>query len=60
MQLCPDAINDFKAIYRDEFGVDLSDDEATEKARQLLQFFETVAHALRQASERHRAPDGKS
>jgi hypothetical protein len=36
MYLSPDAIKEFKAIYRAEYGVELSDAEAEEKARNLL------------------------
>ena len=59
MQLSPDAIADFKAIYRTEYGVELSDAEAEEKARRLVQLFETMAHALTRVPERHRALDSE-
>ena len=38
-QLSREAIDDFKAIYKDEFGKDLSDDEVREMAMRLLHFF---------------------
>jgi len=38
-QLSRKAIDEFKAIYRDEFGRDLSDDEVREVAFRLLSFF---------------------
>ena len=38
-QLSRQAIDEFKAIYRDEFGQELSDDEAQEIATRLLRFF---------------------
>lgn len=36
------AIEEFKAIYKEEFGVELSDEEATEKAQGLLQLFSST------------------
>ena len=38
-QLSREAIDSFKAIYQEEFGVLLSDDEVQEIAMQLLRFF---------------------
>ncbi len=38
-QLSREAINEFKAIYRDEFHENLSDDEVQEIAMRLLRFF---------------------
>ena len=38
-QLSREAIDEFKAIYQDEFGEVLSDDEAREIAMRLLRFF---------------------
>jgi len=38
-RLSRQAIDDFKAIYQDEFGVTLSDDEVQEIAMRLLRFF---------------------
>jgi hypothetical protein len=38
-QLSREAIDEFKAIYQDEFGVILSDDEVQEIAMRLLRFF---------------------
>ena len=38
-QLSREAIEEFKAIYQDEFGEILSDDEVQEIAMQLLRFF---------------------
>jgi hypothetical protein len=38
-QLSREAIDDFKAIYQDEFGDILSDDEVREIAMRLLRFF---------------------
>jgi hypothetical protein len=38
-QLSREAIEDFKAIYQEEFGEVLSDDEVQEIAMRLLRFF---------------------
>lgn len=38
-QLSRSAIDEFKSIYEDEFGVVLSDDEVREIAHRLLRFF---------------------
>jgi hypothetical protein len=38
-QLSREAIAEFKSIYKDEFGQDLSDDEVQETATSLLRFF---------------------
>jgi len=38
-QLSREAIEEFRAIYKDEFGVELSDDEVKEIATRLLRFF---------------------
>ncbi len=38
-QLSREAIDDFKAIYKDEFGNELSDDEVQEVALRLLRLF---------------------
>ena len=38
-QLSRQAIDEFKTIYQEEFGVNLSDDEVQEIAMRLLRFF---------------------
>ena len=38
-QLSREAIEEFKAAYKDEFGEELSDDEVREIAMRLLRFF---------------------
>lgn len=38
-QLSQEAIEEFKAIYRDEFGENLTDSEAKEMASRLLRLF---------------------
>jgi len=42
-QLSREAIDEFKAIYQDEFGVHLSDDQVQEIALRLLRFFGILA-----------------
>lgn len=46
MQLNHDDIQEFKNIYRQEFGVELSDAEAERRARQLLTFHEAIFQVL--------------
>lgn len=43
-QLSRDAVDDFKAIYLEEFGDTLSNDEAREIATRLLRFFGILAN----------------
>lgn len=42
MQLSKAAIEEFKRIYKEEFGEELSDQEATEKAQRLISFFKII------------------
>lgn len=42
-QLSREAIDEFKAIYKEEFGETLSDDEVQEIAMRLLRFFGILA-----------------
>jgi len=44
-QLSREAIDEFKAIYKDEFGELLSDDEVQEIALRLLRFFGILTKA---------------
>lgn len=41
-ELLLQAIEEFKIIYQEEFGVELSDEEATVKAQGLLQLFDCL------------------
>jgi hypothetical protein len=45
-QLSREAIDEFKAIYQEEFGVILSDDEVQEIAMRLLRFFGIINRPL--------------
>lgn len=36
------ALQDYKAIYKKRYGVELSDQEAQEKGRKLLEFFKLI------------------
>ncbi len=45
-QLSHQAIEEFKAIYRDEFGEDISDDEAQEIDLRLLRLFDLLLQPL--------------
>lgn len=40
--LSPQAVKEFKEIYREETGLELSDDKALELATQLIGFFEVI------------------
>ncbi len=37
-----EAVEEFKAIFKKEFGIELSNEEATEKATTLLQLFDCL------------------
>jgi hypothetical protein len=43
-KLSTEAINDFKVVYKDEFGEDLTDDEAEEIAFRVIKFFHILEH----------------
>jgi hypothetical protein len=45
-QLSRQAVDDFKAIYKEEFGQSLSDDEVREIAIRLLRFFGILIRPL--------------
>jgi hypothetical protein len=45
-QLSRQAVDEFKAIYRDEFGEDISNDEALEMALRLLRLFDLLLQPL--------------
>ena len=45
-QLSREAIDEFKAIYQEEFGKTLTDDEAHEMALRLLRFFGVLNEPL--------------
>ncbi len=46
MQLSRDAIEEFKAIYQEEYGIALSDAEAQEMGQRLLGLFQILARPL--------------
>ena len=50
MQLNHDDIEEFKEIYRQEFGEELSDADAERRARQLLAFYEAILQILLRAA----------
>ena len=50
-QLSRDAIDEFKAIYQEEFGRELSDDEVQEIAIRLLRFFGILVKPLPDETE---------
>lgn len=46
MRISEERIKEFKQIYRDTYGEDLSDERAYELALQLLQFFKVIYRPL--------------
>lgn len=42
MRLSMKAITDFKAIYKNRFGIDLTDDEANRNGLELLELFQFI------------------
>lgn len=50
-QLSRQAIDEFKAIYQEEFGVILSDDEVQEIALRLLHFFGILVRPIANDTE---------
>ena len=51
MKLSSDDIVEFKAIYHKEYGVELSDAEAEEKAQHLLRLFRAIMSGLSRKSK---------
>lgn len=47
MKISRQALEDFKAIYKEDLGVDLSDDIATTKATNLLLLFKHIYRPLK-------------
>lgn len=45
-QLSRQAVDEFKAIYRNEFGQTLTDEEIREIAFRLLRFFDVLRHPV--------------
>ncbi len=46
MQISEEALNDFIAIYKEEFGEDIDRKEATEMAHRLLSLYDLLARKL--------------
>jgi len=51
MNLPREAIEEFKEIYRKEFAEELSDDEASQKANNLIELFQIIAEVERPETE---------
>ena len=51
-QLSREAIEEFKAIYKDEFGEELTDEQVQEIALRLLRFFGILEKPLQEDSPR--------
>ena len=46
MEVTPEALKEFKKIYKDKFGEELSDDDALEMAQRVLTFFSLIYRPL--------------
>jgi hypothetical protein len=44
VRLSREALEEFKTIYREEFGEDISDDKAGEMGMRLLRLFDILSH----------------
>ena len=53
MDIPPEAINEFKEIYREEFGEELSDEEAYETGRNLISLFEIICRPIPQDNKEY-------
>ena len=40
--LPPEAINEFRAIFKAEYGIDLEESDATQRANNLMQFYQVI------------------
>ena len=56
MSLSPEAIREFKDIYRDEFGEELSDEAALECALRVAHLFQLLVH---QGASEHPQNEGQ-
>ena len=46
MEVTPEALKEFKKIYKDKFKEDISDDDALEMAQRVLRFFSLIYRPL--------------
>ena len=53
MRISPEATEEFKKIYKEEFGDDLTDDQAQECALRVLRLFQLLLQRLLDSSERY-------
>ncbi len=53
MRIGPEATEEFKKIYKEEFGDDLTDDQAQECALRVLRLFQLLLQPLPDSSERY-------
>ena len=58
MHVSKKALEEFKEIYKDEFGVELSDDKAREMTSNLLRLFQIITRPL--PSERKKKENDSS
>ena len=57
--LPPKAIEEFKEIYKQEFGEDLSDKEALEKATRVINLFQVIYKPIPKKRGRRRSNEHK-
>ncbi len=55
MEVTPEALEEFKRIYRKEFGKEISDEEALEMAQRVLVFFSLIYRPLPDQEEPNQA-----
>jgi hypothetical protein len=53
MRISSEAIEEFKKIYKEEFGDDLTDDQAQECGLRVLRLFQLLLQPLPDSSERY-------
>jgi hypothetical protein len=51
MRLSTKAISEFKQIYKNQFGVELTDDETNTKGLELLKFFQVMSKPIPKENE---------
>ncbi|MDD5430669.1 MAG: hypothetical protein PHP03_00365 [Candidatus Pacebacteria bacterium] len=51
MEISPEQLNSFKIIYKEEYGEDLSDEEASEMAGNLLDFLLLISRPIPEGRE---------
>lgn len=58
--LSKQAIYDFKKIFKEEYGVDLSDADASDQAHRLVELFRILMKGDRQVAGKEHPPESKT